>query len=514
MKMKSKKLHAPNFQSLEICAPSVSNHWESTTRFALAAGAAALLAGCGSVGPDYHRPEAMPTNVMPVAFGDAAITNAGEWKTAQPSADIPRGAWWQVFNDAELNRLEMLATTNNQELAVALANFEQARAAANLARADFYPQINGAPSASRQRTSANASPTAAGKSRTFNSYNVSADASWEVDLWGRVRREVESANAKLAASADDLEAAKLAVQAEVAIDYFALRALDAKSALFQETVGAYQRAVELTQSRHKNGVATELDVAQAETQLKSAQAAIPAVDLQRAQLRHALAVLCGKPATTFALTPDTVSSTNLPAIPLAVPSEWLERRPDIAAAERRMAAANADIGIATAAFYPRLLLNGSGGFESISASSLFDLPSRLWAIGPSLQVPLFTGGRTRAQIESAKAAYDGTVASYRQTVLSAFQEVEDQLAAQRFLAEQLEEENAALIFARRTLEISTNRYKSGVEAYLDVITAQTTVLTHEQTVIQLRGQRLSMSVSLIKALGAGWNRNLTSTIGK
>jgi NodT family efflux transporter outer membrane factor (OMF) lipoprotein len=442
---------------------------------------------------------------MPAAFGDTAITNAGDWKTAEPSAHLSRGAWWKIYTDAELNRLETLAASNNQQIAVALANFEQARAAAKVARADFFPQINASPSATRQRTSANASPATAGKSSTFNTFNVSADASWELDLWGRIRRNVEGARATFTASADDLESAKLSVRAEVASDYFTLRALDAQSDLLNQTAVAYQHALELTQNRHKAGIASDLDVAQAETQLKSAKAQIPAVDLQRAQLRHALAVLCGQVATTFALTPDTVASTNLPAIPVAVPSEWLERRPDISAAERRMAAANANIGVARAAFYPRVLLNGSGGFESISASDVFAWPSHLWAIGPTLQLPIFTGGRNRAQLASARAAYDGTVATYRQTVLTAFQDVEDQLAAQRLLAQQLDEETAALASAERTLIISNNRYKAGVEQYLDVIVAQATELTHKQNAVQLNGQKLTASVSLIKALGAGWN---------
>jgi NodT family efflux transporter outer membrane factor (OMF) lipoprotein len=464
-----------------------------------------MLGGC-AIGPNYHRPSALGASATPASFGDAAVTNAADWKTATPAAHLPRGLWWELYADAELNRLETLAADKNQQIAVAMANFEQARAAVKDARADFFPQVSATPSATRQRTSANTSPDSAiaGKSTKFNLFKVSTDASWELDLWGRVRREVEGAHARFAASADDLESAKLSIQAEVAIDYFTLRSLDAQSELLRQTVTNYARALELTQNRRKSGVASELDVSQAETQLKTARAQIPAVDLQRAQTRHALAVLCGEAATTFALTPNSTGSINLPAIPVSVPSELLESRPDIAAAERRMAAANADVGVAHAAFYPRILLNGSSGFESISASTLFDWPSRLWAVGPTLQLPLFTGGRNRAQLASSRAAYQGTVATYRQFVLTAFQDVEDQLAAQVLLANQLDEENSALVSARRTLEISNNRYKAGVEAYLDVITAQTTALTHEQTVIQLSAQRLSASVALIKSLGGGW----------
>lgn len=393
-----------------------------------------LLAGC-AVGPSYHRPSALGTNALPSQFGDVSITNAGEWKTAEPAAQLTRGAWWKIYTDAELDRLETLAASNNQQIAVAVANFDQARAAVKVAQANFFPQISAVPSATRQRTSANVlSGGNSSGSRTYNTFNVSADASWELDLFGRIRRLTESARAQLTASADDLASLKLSIQGEVAIDYFTLRALDAQSDFLNQTAAAYQRALELTQNRRQSGIADEQDVAQAETQLKSARAQIPAVDLQRAQTRHALAVLCGQTATSFALTPASVGSTNLPAIPLSAPSEWLESRPDISAAERSMAAANANVGVAKAAFYPRILLNGSGGYQSINSSTLFDWPSHVWAVGPSLQLPLFTGGLNRAQLASAKAAYAGAVATYRQTVLTALQDVEDQLAAQHFLA--------------------------------------------------------------------------------
>ncbi len=468
----------------------------------------ALLAGC-AVGPDYHRPPALGTNSLPAQFGDLSITNVGAWKTAEPAAHLPRDAWWTIYNDAELDRLETLAASNNQQIALAVANFDQARAAVKVAQANFFPQISAAPSVNRQRTSANASPiSVTSQSHTYTTFNVSADASWELDFFERIRRLTESAHAQFAASADDLESLKLSIQAEVAMDYFTLRALDAQSVSLNQTTSAYERALELTRNRRKGGIADEQDVAQAETQLRSARAQIPAVDLQRAQTRHALAVLCGQPSTTFALTSETVGATNLPVIPGSVPSEWLESRPDVSAAERRMAAANANVGVAKAAFYPRVLLNGSGGFQSISISTLFDWPSHVWALGPTLQLPLFTGGLNRAQLVSAKAVYNGTVASYRQTVLTAFQDVEDQLAAQHFLAKQLDEETLALASAQRVLDIANQRYKAGVEQYLDVITAQTTALAHEQSVIQLRGQRLATSVALIKSLGAGRTTNL------
>jgi len=452
--------------------------------------AVALLAGC-AVGPDYQRPATFGTNNVPAQFGDTSITNAGEWKTAAPAAQLPHGTWWTIYADNELNRLETLAASNNQQIAVALANYDVSRAALTVAQSGFYPQINATPSYTRQRNS----------SETFNSFNATAQASWELDLWGRLRRQSESARAQLAASAEDLESARLSVQAQVAADYFNLRSLDRQSQLLNETAAAYRKTLQLTQDRHHSGIADELDVAEAETQLKAAEAQIPAVDLQRAQERHALAVLCGQAAGTFALTPGTTSSTNPPAIPLAVPSAWLERRPDIAAAERSMAAANANIGVAKAAFYPSVTLNGLAGFESISASTLFDWPSRVWAVGPTLTLPLFTGGATHAQLASAKAAYREAVANYRQTVLAAFQNVEDELAGQTLLAVQLERESAALAEARRTYALSLQQYKAGILQYLNVITAQTTMLNYALSEQQLQGQRLVTSVNLILALG-------------
>jgi outer membrane protein, multidrug efflux system len=480
---------------------------------------ALLLAGC-AVGPNYQRPAVLGTNAMPASFAGATATNAVDWKPAQPSAHLPRGSWWEIFGDVELNRLEGLATTNNQQLVAALANIQQARALVSVARADFFPQISADPSFTRQRISANQSAGAGSSSHgsTFNTFSVPLDASWELDLWGRVRREVQGARARLTASVDDLESSKLAIQAEVASDYFTLRSLDAQYQLLEETAVAYRRSLELTQNRRKGGIATDLDVSLAETQLATTEAQVPAVQLQRATFLHALAVLCGQAAPTFevgatkgALADAKQAFDAGPGIPVAVPSELLERRPDIAAAERLMAAANADVGLAHAAFYPRLMLNGLAGFASIDANTLFNWESRVWSVGPSLSLPIFTGGRNRAQLASARAAYDAAVASYRQTVLSAFQDVEDQLAAQRLLAQQSEKENVALHSARRTVDISMTKYKGGVITYLEVVVAQSAALSLEQTVVQLNAQRLAASVSLIKALGAGWTADTGQT---
>jgi outer membrane protein, multidrug efflux system len=464
-----------------------------------------LLAGC-AVGPNYHRPEPLGTNVVPPCYSGTMPTNTSIWKPARPSAHLPRGAWWEVFGDPELNRLEVLATANNQQLAAAYANLQQARALVGVARADFWPQISAPPEATRQRISANQSLGAASSSRgtTFNTFSVPLDAAWEIDLWGRVRRAVESTRASLAASADDLESSKLSIQAEVAIDYITLNSLDAQERVLNETTDAYRRSLQLTQNRRKGGIATDLDVSQAETILTGAEAQIPAVKLQRATTLHALATLCGRDAISFTVNVPTNIALVAPGIPLGIPSQLLEHRPDISAAERRVAAANANIGVATAAFFPALTINGLAGFQSIDASTLFNWESRVWSIGPSLSWPIFTGGRNRAQLQYARASYDATVANYRQTVLSAFQDVEDQLITQRLLQEQYEKESAALKSARRSVDISMTKYKGGVITYLDVVIAQGVALSHQQTAVQLEGQRLAAVVSLIKALGAGW----------
>ncbi len=467
----------------------------------------AWIAGC-AVGPDYHRPDPVNSAPMPGTFDGAAaaITNTGAWKTAEPSAHLSRGKWWDIFDDAELDRLETLATEHNQQLAAALATYQQARSLVKVARADYYPQVSANPNASRQRISENLTQRGATNraASTFTTYTLPADASWELDLWGRIRRQVEGSKERFTAAGDDLEAAKLSVQAEVAMDYFSLCSLDAQNVLLQTNIDAYRRSFDLTQTRHQGGIATDLDVSQAETQLKTTEAQLPAIDLQRANLRHVLATLCGRPATGFQVNTTNTALKGAPRVPVSLPSDLLEHRPDIAAAEHRMAAANADIGVATGAFYPRVMLSGMAGFQSIDTGTLFDWPSRVWAVGPSIQLPIFTGGRNRAQLASARAAYDSTVANYRQTVLGAFQDVEDQLAAMTLLLAQYEAQKGALTSAQRTVEIANFRYKGGVSTYLEVATAHSAALTIEQSVVRLGADRLSASVSLIKALGGGW----------
>jgi len=459
-----------------------------------------LLAGC-AVGPDYHRPAAVAT--MPAAY--AGATN--EWKTATPQAHLPKGAWWEIFGDEELNRLEAQATEANQQLQAAVARFAQARASADVARSGLFPRIGAGFSATRQRDSANRPQSntgqASGKGFTYDSFALPFDLSYEVDLWGRVRRQVESARAKEQADAADLEGVRLAIAAEVAADYFALRALDTEKSALAASIEAYQKSLELTRNRRAGGLVSDLDVAQAETVLKTAQAQLPAITLTRAKFEHALAALTGQPASLFHL-PAVPLDRELPVIPAELPSALLERRPDIAAAEQRMAAANAGIGVAKAAYFPTVRFNGLAGFQSIDASTLFNWPSRLWAVGPSVSLPLFEGGRRRADVRGARAGYEETVARYRQTVLTGFAEVEDNLAAQLLLASQYNQELAALASARKLLEIANHRYRSGLVTYLQVAIAQSAALERERVLARLRGQRFAAAVALVKSLGGGW----------
>ena len=475
----------------------------------LASLAFALLAGC-AVGPAYKRPAAVTT--MPAAY--AGATN--EWKIATPQAHLPKGSWWEVFDDEDLNRLETQAADANQQLKAAVARFDQARANADVARSGLFPRIGTAFTATRQRASANRPNIQTGEpvgvGPTYDNFTLPFDLSYELDLWGRVRRQVESARAVMQANAADLEAVRLAIAAEVAADYFTLRALDAEKTALSASIEAYRKSLELTRNRRAGGLVSDLDVAQAETVLKTAEAQLPALTLARARFEHALAVLTGQPATLFQL--EAVSFEHEPpVIPAELPSELLERRPDIAAAERRMAAANAGIGVAKAAFFPTVRFNGLAGFQSIDAGTLFDWPSRLWAVGPSLTLPLFEGGQRRAKLRASEAAYEETIARYRDTVLRAFAEVEDNLAAQRLLTNQHEQELAALASARKQLEIAENRYRSGLVTYLQVATAQNAALERERIVNRLRGQRFAAAVALVKSLGGGWEGLPQSTAG-
>ncbi len=454
------------------------------------------FAGC-AVGPNYSRPSA------PVPEAYSGATNG--WKVAQPQAHVPKGNWWEIFNDPELSRLEADAAAANQQLKAAVAAFDQARAYVDVTRSGLFPNIGLSPSAIREHDSGNRPINGASLHipDTYSTFTVPLDASYEVDVWGRIRRNIESARASEAADADDVETTKLSIQAEVAGDYFTLHALDAEIALLKSSVAVFQKSLELTRNRRAGGIATDLDVSQAETVLKTTEAQLPVTILQRAKVEHALATLTGQPAPSFN-EPKKIINLEPPVLPPGLPSELLERRPDIAAAERRMASANASIGVAQGAFYPSVQLNGLAGFESVSAGSLFDWSSRFWAIGPSLTIPLFEGGLLRANLRQAKAVYDQTVANYRQNVLTAFAEVEDNLAAQQLLATENAAETAALLSAQKTLDIANNRYRAGLVTYLEVATAQNAALDLERSIVLLHGDQLVATVALIKSLGGGW----------
>ncbi len=469
------------------------------------------LAGC-TVGPEYHRPPVASGQAAPAPFADVPRTNQNEvvWKIATPAADQPRGEWWKLFQDPELNALEALAATNNQNIAAAAARFEQARYQAAAARAAYYPTLTagGTPTGDfqRTRTSVNApkSGQAAGQSYLYNTYTAPLYLGWEPDLWGRVRNQSTAASAEFAAAGDDLASARLDLAAETAADYFTLRALDNQHTVLVDTIATYRQALVLVQNRRKGGVVTDLDVAQAATQLHTAEAQLPFVDLQRAQLQDALALLCGEPAMNFALATNGFIPAVFPVVPASLPADLIEHRPDIAAAERRMAAANANVGVAKSAFFPSVKINGLAGFQSVDASSWFDWPSRFWSVGPSVSLPLFTGGLNRANLAVARAAYDETVANYRETVLNAFTEVQDALYAEHLLAEEWAAENAALQSSQQALTIANNRYHYGLDIYLNVATAQNDTLNHESAIALLSGQRLVATINLVKALGSGW----------
>ncbi|MGK8204400.1 efflux transporter outer membrane subunit [Burkholderia cenocepacia] len=465
---------------------------------AVAVATAVLLAGC-AVGPDYHRPDTS----IPAAFKEAP---AG-WKVAQPADRADRGPWWTVYNDPQLNALIDKLNASNQTIAQSAAAYRQARALVTEARAAYFPTVGLSASGSRSRTprASSSSSTFGGSSSTIgNSYSVGLDASWEPDLWGKVSRTVSAQRAGEAAAAADLANARLSQQALLAQTYFQLRTSDALQKLLDDTVQSYQQSLKLTENQYAQGVAARVDVIQAQTQLQSAQAASIDNGVARAQYEHAIATLIGEPASTFSLPPMPLAAEP-PVTPVDVPSALLERRPDIAAAERRAAAANEQIGVAISAFFPTLTLSASGGFESSVWSQLFTLPARFWTVGPQLAATLFDAGLRAAQTEAARATYDQDVAAYRLSVLTAFQDVEDNLASQRILAQEIDVQRQAVENAQHSLAIVTNQYKAGTVAYLNVLTAQATAFTAQQKLASIAGQRMVSSVGLVKALGGGWS---------
>ena len=462
----------------------------------LVAIAALQLTGC-VVGPKYHQP-AVPA---PPAYKEL-----GDWKPAEPNDQNLGGNWWTVFQDPQLDALELQVNVSNQNLKSAEAQFQQARAALRYNRADYYPTVTAGPSATRTRVSANAPTGSLLRGVTYNDFVFPFDVSYQADVWGRVRKTVESYREQAQASAADLATVNLSMHADLAVDYFQARSLDAQEQLLNTTVTQYEQALELNESRFQGGIASEVEVEQAKTILQTTRAQAIDVGVARAQFEHAVAILIGKPPAEFSLPPLPLTAPP-PHIPVGVPSLLLERRPDIAAAERLVASANAQIGVAKSAYYPAISLGASGGFESSSITTLLNGPSGLWSFGLSAVGTVFDVGRRRALTDQARAAYDSQVANYRQTVLNGFQQVEDNLAAVRILENEAQVQDQAVVAAQRSLDLSITRYKGGVTSYLEVITAQNAALTDEVTAVNILGRRMANTVLLIQALGGGWDRS-------
>jgi NodT family efflux transporter outer membrane factor (OMF) lipoprotein len=455
------------------------------------------LSGC-TVGPKYQRPAA----AVPPAYKEV-----GDWKPAQPNDQNLGGNWWEIFQDPQLNALEAQVNVSNQNLKAAEAQYTQARAILRYHRADYFPTVTADPVATRNKTSANRQP----HSPTFNgiSYNdlqIPFELSYQVDVWGRVRRTVESYREQAQASAADLATVNLSMHSQLALFYFQARMLDAEEQLLNSTVKQFEQALDLIESRFAGCIASDLEVEQARTQLETTRAQAIDVGVARAQFEHAVAVLIGKPPASFSLAPLPLTAPP-PAIPVGLPSGLLERRPDIAAAERLMASANAQIGVAKAAYYPLVNLAAAGGFESGSITTLLSGPSILWSAGPSALLTVFDVGRRRAAADQAIAAYDQTVANYRQTVLTGFQQVEDNVAALRILEHEAQVQNAAVAAAEKYLALANTRYAGGVTSYLEVTTAQSAALSDEVTAVNILGRRMVAAVTLVQALGGGWDRS-------
>jgi NodT family efflux transporter outer membrane factor (OMF) lipoprotein len=458
--------------------------------------AACIMTGC-SVGPDYVKPEMQ----VPAKFKEQ-----NGWVVAQPQDSLPKGKWWELFGDADLNALAEQVEISNQNIKVAEAQYRQAQALRDQSHAAYFPTVTANLSVTRSRPATNSSNAVNYDPNLNTSYRGSLGASWEPDLWGRVGRSVESGDASIQASAADIENAKLSAQAELAQDYFLLRIADARKQLLDDTVTAYERSLKLTQNQYAVGVVARADVVAAETQLKSAKAQAVDVGVQRAQLEHAIAVLIGKAPSELTIEPLKASYVTLPPnIPLAVPSQLLERRPDVAGAERRAAAANAQIGVAKSAYFPALTIAPTFGYQTSSFSRFLEYPTRFWSIGPALVETIFDGGLRKAQTAQAVATYDQNVATYRQTVLGAFQEVEDSLASLLILQEEAQLQDEAVKASRESVEITRNQYKAGTVDFLSVVNVEAIALNNERTALTIQGSRLTSAVLLVKALGGGWD---------
>jgi NodT family efflux transporter outer membrane factor (OMF) lipoprotein len=461
------------------------------------------LTGC-MVGPNYQKP---PVPVTP-AFKEPppdSFKESDEWKKSHPDAAALRGKWWEIFGDPQLNALEEQVTVSNQDLKMAEARFRQARTMVRYNRAAEFPTIGVDPNIQSLRYSPNEPyfPANVG-SGARSGFTLPFDISYEVDLWGRIRRTVTSAGEEAQATAADLETAALSLHAELAVDYFELRSADAQQRLLDATVDQYADMVQLTKDLLNGGAAPESDLVQAQTQLDTARVQDTDIGVMRAQYEHAIAILIGKPPAEFALAASPLKLAP-PVIPVGVPSQLLERRPDIAASERRVGEANEGIGIARAAYFPSLVLSATGGLEGNSIVNWFAWPSRFWAVGPTTLETIFDGGRRRATSEGARANYDATVANYRETTLVAFQEVEDSLAALRILEHEALQQREAVAEAERGVEIFTNRYQAGVDPYLQVVSAETIALLNERNEVDISRRRMDASVLLIKGLGGGWD---------
>jgi NodT family efflux transporter outer membrane factor (OMF) lipoprotein len=466
--------------------------FQNTTRlFCLSA---LVLGGC-TVGPKYVR----PTAEVPSSYKEA-----GNWKTAEPSDAISKGKWWEVYQDLELNALEDQISVSNQTLKAGEAKFQQARAAVRISRSALFPNATGGISVTEFHQSSNRPLFSSSSAKNYADYQIPFDASYEADVWGRVRRTVEASRSEAQATAADLANVELSLRAELALDYFQLRGVDAQKQLLDSTVVSFEKALELTKNRYNGGIASAVDVAQAQTILETTRAQDVDLGIQRSAFEHAIAVLIGKPASEFTLPPVPLEIPP-PPLPEGLPSQLLERRPDIAAAERRVQEANAQIGVARAAYFPLITLSGSGGFESAVITTLIQGPSGFWSLGGAAVETIFDAGRRRGVTQQALAAYDQSVANYRQTVLAAFQDVEDNLAALRILQEESLTENAAVVSAEHSVALSLNRYRGGIANYLEVTTAQSAALADERTAVDILIRRMTASVLLIKAIGGGWN---------
>jgi len=465
------------------------------TRLAIAVAAIALLAGC-TVGPKYQRP---------VAPAPEAWSTEGPWRAASPKDALPKGAWWDIYHDDQLNQYEQQLLAANQSLAAAQARLSQARSLARIASAGLFPTMSTDPSVAGTRYSANRPGSATPETALTQSiYQIPFALNYEVDLFGRVRKTLEAANANLQSTAADLQNVQLVLTAELAADYFTLRELDAETQVVQDSISIETKGLDLVNHRHEGGLASGLDLAQQQTLLDSTTTQLYLVQQQRATFEHAIAVLTGNPASTFKV-PAVPLNAAPPPVPLGLPSDMLERRPGVASAERTMAKQNALVGVAQTAFYPQFTISGGGGFQSISIGSLLTAPSAFWAVGGDLLQPIVNGGRNRATLAATKSAYDESVANYRESVLIAFQQVEDGLSGLNALSQAAASQGNAVSSARRSLELSNNRYVGGVASYLDVITAQVSLLNSQRLATQLLGQQMVTSVYLVKALGGGWD---------